>query len=418
MKAIRVLVLLAVATCAFGAGMFFSAQNETQATLLLGGSESVPAGVDMAPVWKAWRLLEEQYVPSGTTSVAVTPQDRVWGMIEGLAKSYGDPYTVFMPPRESARFADDIRGSFGGVGIEIGMREGILTVIAPLKGTPGEKMGLRSGDFIAKINEVSTQDMSIDEAIERIRGEVGTEVVLTIAREGESEFLTFSIIREVIEIPTIETEYRDDGVFVISLYNFGETSDTEFRSALREFLKTGSDNLIIDLRGNPGGYLDSAVEMASMFLPVGTLVVTEDHGTTEYAHRSRGNNVIPKDVSVVVLVDRGSASASEILAGALRAHDRATLIGVRTFGKGSVQTLLEVTPQPKTSLKITVARWLTPDDVSISENGLTPDYEVSLEREDVEAERDPQLDAAVAFLTTGTVPQVTNASSTENALTD
>lgn len=378
------------------------ARESVQATLLLSGPEKVPASIDLDPVWKAWRLLEERYVPATTTD-PLTAQDRVWGMIEGLADAYGDPYTVFMPPREAQSFAEELSGTFGGVGIEIGMRDEILTVIAPLKGTPGERAGLLPGDRIAEIDTVSTFGMSIDEAIERIRGEAGTEVVFSIAREGESDFLTIPVVRDIIEVPTLDTELRDDGVFVLSLYNFGGTALPEVREALREFLKSGSDKLVFDLRGNPGGYLDVAVEIASYFLPVGTPIVIEDRGKGEtFIHRSKGYNVIRSETRVAILVNQGSASASEIVAGALQDHGRAKLFGAQTFGKGSVQELVDVTPD--TSLKITIARWLTPNGTSISHNGLTPDYVAPYTAKDAEADKDPQLDAALEYVKSGVMP--------------
>ncbi len=396
-------IVVPIAIVAFCSGLLLGTRGEIQATLLLTGPEKAPEGIDLDPVWKAWRLLEEKYVPATTTTL-ITQQARVWGMIEGLAVSYDDPYTVFMPPREAESFAQEISGAFGGVGVEIGVRDDVLTVIAPLKDTPGERAGIHAGDFIIEVDGVPTHKMTVDEAIERIRGEVGTTVVFKIAREGEKDFLTIPVTREIIEIPTLDTELRDDGVFVISLYNFGGTAEREMRVALKKFLQSGSDKLVLDLRGNPGGYLESAVEIASYFLPIGKVVVTEDYGSgNTREHRSKGYEAVDKAQDVVVLIDGGSASASEILAGALREHGTAKLIGTKSFGKGSVQELVEVTPD--TSLKVTVARWLTPNGVSLSMNGLEPDFVVPISREDVEADRDPQLDVAVSYLLTGTLPE-------------
>lgn len=396
-------ILGVVAVVFFSGGLLVGTRGETQATLLLSGPEKVPEGVDLAPVWKAWRLLDERFVPA-TTTEPLSAQDRVWGLIEGLAGSYGDPYTVFFPPREAESFQQEISGAFGGVGFEIGMRDGILTVIAPLKGTPAEKAGIKAGDLIVEIDGATTQKMNVDEAVALIRGEVGTDVVLTLAREGEREFIEVRVTRAVIEIPTMDTELRD-GVFIISLYNFGGTATREMRTALREFLGTGSNKLVLDLRGNPGGYLDAAVEMASWFLPLGETVVIEDYGADEdeRVHRSKGYDITEDDWRIAILVDGGSASASEILAGALREHEKAVLIGEQTFGKGSVQELVDVTPD--TSLKITVARWLTPLGHSISEQGLHPDLVVARTAEDFDADRDPQLDAALEYVRTGVLPE-------------
>lgn len=386
-------------------GYIFGTQDRTHSLAVERGS--VPADVDLTPVWTAWELLEDRFVPSTTTD-PVTPEDRVWGMIQGLAKSYNDPYTLFLPPRENEQFSENLSGAFGGVGIEIGMRDGILTVIAPLKNTPAYRAGVEPGDKIVSVDGETTQDTSIDEVVEWIRGPIGTEVTLLLARNGEPVEIT--IVRDTIEIPTSDVVLRDDGVFVLSLYNFGATSPDAFRDGLRQFVESDSEKLILDLRGNPGGYLEAAVDVASWFLPSGKVIVEEDFGNTEPRgfHRSKGYNVYEDDWDVVVLVDGGSASASEIVAGALQDHGVATLIGTQTFGKGSVQELLDVTDE--TSIKITIARWLTPKGVSISQNGLTPDFVVPYVAPEADAARegdeelpDNQLEAAVEFLLTGTV---------------
>ena len=351
--------------------------------------------IDFDPFWKAWVVLNTKFVGDDSTT---TEQKKVWGAIQGLVGSYGDPYTVFMPPEEAAVFAQNISGNFGGIGIEIGIRDNILTVIAPLKGTPAFVAGMLSGDKIVKIEATSTEGMSVDEAVHFIRGEIGTPVALTVVREGEDEPLDFKLTRSTINIPTIDTEKRDDGVFVIKLYNFSGTSAGLFRDALREFAESGYYRLVLDLRGNPGGFLEAAVDMASWFLPSGKVIVTEDYGgkRENIIHRSRGYDAFSKRLKMMILVNQGSASASEILAGALSEQGIAQLIGDRTFGKGSVQELEKLTPD--SSLKITVAHWKTPLGHSISKGGLTPDYKVEITKADREAEKDPQLDKAIEIL--------------------
>lgn len=361
-------------------------------------SEAVqPMNVDFDPLWKAWSVLNEKFVPT-SSSTSLSTDDMLWGAIQGLADSAGDPYTVFMPPEDAEVFEDDISGNFEGVGMEIGMRSGILTIITPLKGTPAELAGVRSGDAILKIDDTIIDGITIDKAVKLIRGERGTIVTLTVAREGEDELLEIEITRDVIEIPTISSELRDDGIFVIELYNFSATSPHLFRKELREFTLSGSDKLILDLRGNPGGYLEASVDMASWFLPAGEVVVREDFGKDgkPQVYRSKGYDIFTDQLKMVVLINRGSASASEILAGALSQHDIATLVGDRSFGKGSVQELVKITPE--TSLKVTIARWLTPDGTSISDGGLEPDFEVEITNEDFEEGKDPQLDKAVEIL--------------------
>ncbi len=354
--------------------------------------ESVSA--DFSDFWRVWNTINERYYDAGQ----VEPQEKVWGAISGLVNSLDDPYSVFLPPKETEYFNDIITGSFGGVGMEIGKEDAGIVVIAPLKKTPAERAGIRSGDIIVKIDDESTLNLSVDEAVSRIRGDVGTKVALTISREGEDEFLEMTIMREEISIPTLATELRDDGVFVISLYNFDGQSAPKMYRALKEFLETGSAKLILDLRGNPGGIMGSAVEIASYFLPEGQVVVSErfEQGRETKEYRSFGYTLLPNSTEVVVLVDRGSASASEILAGALQEHGRATIIGEKTFGKGSVQELIPVTS--KTSVKITIGKWFTPEGLSISEGGLTPDIEVERTAEDFKNDIDPQMDVAVEFL--------------------
>jgi carboxyl-terminal processing protease len=392
---------------AFSAGVLYGdAGKEATATALFSRSaDTQPTDAELEQVWKMWRVLEEKYVSASTTE-HVSREDRLYGMMAGLARSYGDPYTVFLRPQQTASFKEEISGSFGGVGIEIGIRNDVLTVIAPLRGTPGYESGLMAGDYIVEIDGTTTAGMATQEAVALIRGEVGTDVVLTIAREGEQDVVEVPVTRDVIKVPTLETEVIDNEVFVVSLYNFGGNAINDMRSAMREFVTGGYTKMIIDVRGNPGGYLEASVDIASWFLPAGAVVVEEDFGgtKTDQVHRSKGYGVYEDDWEVVVLIDRGSASASEILAGALRDHGVATLIGTTSFGKGSVQELVDITKD--TALKVTIARWLTPNGTQLSEGGLEPDYEVAYTLEDREAEKDPQLDSAVAFLKDGVVPDM------------
>jgi carboxyl-terminal processing protease len=361
-----------------------------------------PEGVDFTPVWKAWQVIDEKFVPVAvSTSTASTTtdsdQERVWGMIQGLAGSLGDPYTFFLPPSETQQFNDDMSGRFEGVGMEIAVRDQVLMVVAPLKGTPAERAGIRAGDHILKIDDTTTRDMDVNEAVQLIRGPKGSTVTLTIQRNGEGEERVIEVTRDVINVPIITTEQKGD-VFVISVATFTANSPNLFRDALREFVNSGKTKLVLDLRGNPGGYLDAAVDMASWFLPSGRVVVTEDYAghARNIVHRSSGYDIFNDNLRMVILVDRGSASASEILADALQYYGDATLVGTRTFGKGSVQELVSITED--TSLKITVARWVGPDGEPIPLEGIEPDVEVKMTEEDFEEDRDPQMDKAIELL--------------------
>lgn len=352
-----------------------------------------PAEVDFSPFWQAWNLLEEKYVDKKE----LNSQEMVWGAISGLAGSLKDPYTVFFPPEEKKIFESEVKGNFEGVGMEIGMRNNTLTVIAPLKDTPAYRAGIKAGDKILKINGTLSSGLAVDEAVRLIRGPKGTEVKLLISREGEKEPREIAVAREVINIPTLETEIKPGNIFVVKLYNFSGNSPLVFRNALREMIDSGSDKLVIDLRNNPGGYLEAAVDMASWFLPMGKVVAREKFATgEEELYRSRGYDVFGDNFRMAILINQGSASASEILAGALKEHGRAFLVGEKTFGKGSVQELVPVTDS--TSLKITIASWLTPNGQSISQEGLEPDFEVKFSKEDSEAGRDPQMEKATQLL--------------------
>ncbi len=358
--------------------------------------------VDFEEFWKVWNTVNTKFVPTKTAKQS-TDQEKVWGAIAGMVASLGDPFTTYFPPEEKKMFESEISGNFEGVGMEIGIREDILTVIAPLKGSPAERAGVRSGDKIVKINATSTQGMKVEEAVKYIRGPKGTAVKLSLLHEGVKEVKELSIIRDVIDIPTLDSELRSDGVFVIRLYNFSAVSSPLFRDNLKKFIDSGSDKLVLDLRNNPGGYLDAAVEMASWFLPAGDVVVSERFGKekAEEFNRSKGYGIANPNLHFAILVNGGSASASEILAGALREHGIAKLVGEKTFGKGSVQELVPITD--KTSLKVTIARWFTPNGNSISDGGLKPDFEVKLGPDDVAKGKDPQLEKAVSLLLKGTI---------------
>ena len=353
--------------------------------------------IDMASFWQVWKLLDEKYVPTKKVNATTTNQDRVWGAIQGMTNSLSDPYTVFMPPENAKEFQADISGNFEGVGMEIGIKDGALSVVSPLKGSPAEKAGIKAGDKILTIDGKPAVDLTTDKAVKLIRGPKNTVVKISVLRNGSGKSIDFSITRAVINVPTVKTEIKGD-VFVISLYNFYAQAQTQFNDALKEFINSKKQKLILDLRGNPGGYLDSAVDMASWFLPVGKTVVREDsgNGNIESVYRSKGYDVFANDnLKMIILVDGGSASASEILAGALQENGIAKLVGEKTYGKGSVQELI---PVGDSSLKVTIAKWLTPSGKSISEDGLIPDYVVKITDADLKAGLDPQINKAIELL--------------------
>lgn len=391
------IIVVFIVLAFFSAGIFIGYHNGKEIDKVIGISNKetmVATEVDFTPFWKVWNTINEKY-PSASS---VTDQEKVYGAISGLIGSLNDPYSVFFNPDETKSFEEEISGNFDGIGIEIGMKDKILTVVAPLKNTPAYRADIKSGDKILQIDKTVTSGLGSDEAIKLIRGPKGTPVTLTIFREGLDKPLEIKIIRDTINIPTLDTEARKDGIFVIKLYSFSANSNNLFRNAIKQFVNAGYDKLLLDLRGNPGGYLDSAVDMASWFLPGGKIVVTEDYGNNKEGEifRSKGYDLFSDKLKFVILIDNGSASASEILAGALQDNGKAKLVGTKSFGKGSVQQVVDVTRD--TILKITVAKWLTPSGISISDKGLTPDYIVEVTQKDIESKKDPQMEKAVELL--------------------
>jgi carboxyl-terminal processing protease len=319
--------------------------------------------------------IDNKFIFWKSSSTLPTAKELEYGMIRGYVESFKDPYTVFFPPQEAKSFAENVKGSFGGVGMNVGMKEGNIVVIAPLKDSPAMKAGIKAGDIITAVDGKNMLGQSSEEAVSLIRGELDTPVTITVLHQGAKATTDIKIIRKEIKIPTLDTE-KQNGVFIIKLYNFSAESPDLFRKALNEFVTSKYKYMIIDLRGNPGGYLEAAVNMASYFLKDGQIVVSERQGKNETVvnHRSAGIVGLPAGIKIVVLVDGGSASASEILSGALKDQGVAKIVGMKSFGKGSVQELVNL--DGGSSLKVTIAKWYTPNGINISESGIKPDVEV------------------------------------------
>ncbi len=344
--------------------------------------------VDTALFWKIWQEVTETHIaPAGE-------QTAFYGALKGMVDSLDDPYSVFWNPSETEDFTQELQGSFEGIGAEIGIKEETLTVIAPLPGSPAEKAGLRSQDAILAIDGADTRGMTLEQAIQHIRGEEGTEVVLTIRSQGEEQTSDISITRGVIELESITWEMLDNDIAYVEVSHFNEDTDTSFKKIANDIILEDPAGIILDLRNNPGGYLDSAVNIAGEFIEQDVIVI-EDFGDRQKPYSSSGNASLA-GIDTAVLVNGGSASAAEIVAGALQDYHIATVIGEQTFGKGSVQDFQEFSDG--SSLKLTVARWLTPEGRSIENNGITPDIQVGLTQEDYDANADPQLESAVRLL--------------------
>lgn len=349
--------------------------------------------IDFSLFWKVWGLLKDKYVDNKKLDAHAL----FYGAIKGMLAATGDPYTTFFDPKENAAFKEDISGTFEGIGAEMGMKNEILTIIAPLDGTPAEKAGLLAGDKIIKIDDQPTANISLDEAVNKIRGTKGSEVKLTIFREGDEETRDIVVKRDIILVKSVRFEMKENAIAYIRISRFGDDTEKEFHDAIKQTLDKKAKGLIIDMRNNPGGFLETAVDLASTMLPKGVVVVMEENGAGERKEiKSRGGDVLSK-FPTAVLINEGSASASEILAGALKDNrENVTLVGKQSFGKGSVQELLPVSKD--TSVKITVARWLTPSGNQINTIGIAPDVEVALTRDDAENKRDPQLDKALEIV--------------------
>ncbi|HBO16876.1 MAG: Carboxyl-terminal protease [Candidatus Moranbacteria bacterium GW2011_GWE2_35_2-] len=372
----------------------FSAEKiPLEESILINKEGGKDNAVDFSLFWDVWELLKDKYVDVKDLKT----QDLIYGAINGMLSATGDPYTIFLNPEENKQFNEDIEGMFEGIGAELGVREGVLTVIAPLENSPSEKAGLRAGDKIIKIDGEDAVEMTINEAVKKIRGSKGSEVKLTIFRSGETgETKEILIVRDTINVDSVKFEEKENNIFYISVSLFGDSTIREFHSAIRN-IPSQTQGLIIDLRNNPGGFLDAAVEMSSRALLKGKIVVIEENSQGKRKELlSTGGDALSK-IKTVILINEGSASASEIMAGALRENrDNVTLVGKKSFGKGSVQELVSLSEN--SAVKITVAKWLTPKGNQINNEGITPDVEVDFTDDDWNNNRDPQLDKAIEIL--------------------
>lgn len=375
------------------AGDDYASTVGLQEAIMRNANDAQHKDVDFSLFWKVWDLLKSKHVNAGNMNANTL----VYGAIQGMLQSTGDPYTDFFDPEENKKFSEDITGSFEGIGAELGIKNQILTIIAPLEGSPAEKAGLRAGDKIIKIDSKITSEMGIEEAVNLIRGQKDTEVSLTIFRNGDQDTREIKVKRDVITVKSVTMESKDNGIAVIKISRFGEDTAKDFSISLQKAIAQKARGLVLDLRNDPGGYLDAAVKMAGEMLPKGKTVVMEEDSKGNQKKIYANGRDIASTIPTVILINEGSASASEILSGALRENrDNVTLVGKKSYGKGSVQELI---PLPHdTAVKITVARWLTPTGKQINEQGISPDKEISLTNEDYENDRDPQMDEALKIL--------------------
>ncbi|PIZ24375.1 peptidase S41 [Candidatus Collierbacteria bacterium CG_4_10_14_0_8_um_filter_43_86] len=325
----------------------------------------------------------------------------MYGAVEGMTASLGDPYTSFFPPEENARSKEDLQGEFGGVGIQLGFIDNTLAVMTPLKDTPAFKAGIKAGDFILKIvdekKKISkdTSGMKVEDAVDLIRGEKGTPVILTIFRESEKKSREVTLMRDVINVPSTELEWLDSGkVALIRVNKFGEKTLPEWEKMVSEVKNKNIKGIILDLRNNPGGYLQRAIDLGSEFIADGVIVKQKDRNRTEVSNVDREGKLI--GMPLVVLVNGGSASAAEILAGALRERLGTKLVGEKSFGKGTVQEPEDF--NDGSSLHVTIAEWLLPSGKNIHKIGLEPDVKIEYIRDEKNPTADNQVDKALEVL--------------------
>lgn len=389
---VRGLVLAAAFGLVFVAGLQIGSGNWSLSfsRQAITANKGLPNRLDYSSVDKVYDDLKRKF------DGELDEQKLIDGLKRGMVEAAGDPYTVFMNEEEATAFADDLAGVFTGIGARLEQDGDYVIIETPLQGYPAEKAGLKARDVIVKIDGQDATGLTTAEAVKRIRGDEGTSVNLVVVRGG-SEQLEFSITREKIDVPSLETSYVQDGTIgVIAISQFSTDTTDLMNKAVTEFKQKGVKGIIVDVRNNPGGYLNSAVDISGKWLKTGQGIVEERRaGETVEKFNAKSVGAL-NGIPTVLLVNEGSASASEILAGALKDNQAAQLVGVTTFGKGSVQETVRY--EKGGLLKVTVARWYTPNGQNISESGIEPDVKVEVTEEDVAAKRDPQKDKAVELL--------------------
>ncbi len=344
------------------------------------------------PFWESWQIVNEQYVTQ-----PVDEEKLMQGAIRGMLQSLDDPYTSYMDPFQYQQNSVTLEGDYEGIGAWVDITGEYLAIISPMPGSPAEKAGLKAGDIVIAIDGEDMTGIPGDLVLRRILGPAGTEVVLSIEREDLAEPLEFKIIRENILIPSLEAKMLDDNIGYIRLYTFGEDTGKDLSKELSRLMESNPDGLVLDLRNNSGGYLTTAVDVVSEFIEAGKTVLYQEYGdgTRQTWETNRGGKAL--EIPLVVLVNEGTASASEITAGAVQDYERGTLVGTTTFGKGLVQNWIPLR-NDNGAVSVTTAHWLTPNERQIHKQGLTPDVLVEITDEDIEADKDPQLEKAIELL--------------------
>ncbi len=348
--------------------------------------------VDFKIFWDVWDLLQQKFIHQ-----PLDYKKMVYGAISGMVKSLDDPYTAFLDPEQSKEFLDEIEGNLEGIGAELGIKNDALTVISPLSDSPAEKAGLKPNDIILKINDEDATNMTLLEAVSKIRGKENTQVKLTIFHEGDKETKEITIARQKIIVKSIEWALKNNNIAYIKLGYFGKDTASEFQNAVTQILPRNPKGIILDLRNNSGGYLDSSIDIINFFVPKGKIAAIESFSDGKKEEFKTKSDAPFENIPVIVLMNNGSASASEIVAGALRDLRQSKLIGEKSFGKGTVQQLEDL--KDGSTVKISIAEWLTPNGTSINGKGLEPDINIELTEKNYNENKDPQLDKAIEELT-------------------
>ena len=395
-------VLLAVFLAGSGVGYFAPRLLETEQPAVVEDvicpecpypdpSGSTPEEVEelFAPFWETWDIVHENYVDQPVDDTAL-----MRGAIEGMLNALDDRHTSYMSPEEFTQANESLEGEYEGIGAWVDITGDYVEIISPMRGSPAAEAGLQPNDRIIGINGEDMTDVPGDLVLQRILGPAGTDVTLTVERNGET--FTVTITRAEIVVPTVESEMLEDNIAYVALYTYGENTTQQLRNALQDLLDQNPDGLIFDLRDNGGGFLNTAIQVVSEFIGEG-VVMYEEYGDGRLITYDAISGGLATEIPLVVLVNGGTASASEITAGAIQDYNRGPLVGTTTFGKGSVQSWIELEDNAG-GVRVTIARWLTPDQRQISEVGLEPEYIVEITEEDIEAGRDPQLDKAIEVL--------------------
>ena len=401
-KALRFLLILSVVVVGsvtlagggFAAGYLMSQSNGLHplpATATQQAGSPTQEQTTFAPFWEAWDLVHKEYVDQPVDDVKL-----MQGAIRGMVAALGDAHSNYMTPEEYQIAATDLNGELEGIGAQVEGAGDYLRIVSPFPGSPAEKAGLQPRDLIVKVDGQDVAGMGEAKIISLVRGPAGSKVHLTIQREGSANLLEFDVIRAKITLPSVESKMLDENVAYVKLNDFGSKTPDELNSALKTLLAQKPVGLVLDLRGNPGGYVDTAISVASQFIPSGVIMRARYNDGSEQTH-SASPGGLATNIPLVVLVNKGSASASEIVSGAIQDYGRGKIVGETSYGKGSEQQL---TPLKGNNgvVRITIAHWFTPKGRSIEKVGITPDVPVTLTADDTAAGRDPQLEAAVKIL--------------------